>query len=718
MRIFIATLIMAVNLCWANEGMWQPHQLPDLAVQLKALGLELDPQTLSSLDKFPMNTMVSLGGCSASFVSPQGLVITNHHCVFGSIQYNSTPENNLLIDGFLARELSQELPAAPGSRVFVTEQVTDVTSKVLNGVTDKLSGQERYDAIETNTKKIIAECEATQIHRCSVPAFHYGLQFFLIKQLEIRDVRLVYAPATSVGKYGGDIDNWQWPRHTGDFGFYRAYVGKDGKPADFSSNNVPYQSKNYLKVSAGGLTEGDFVMALGYPGSTNRYRTADEVENKFTWYYPVSREIREDLMDIIYANSEPNSQARINYEAAYASLSNYAKNFKSMVESYSKSDFLQRKKQMESILRHWIQSSEERQQNYAKSVEELAHLIDLEQATQERDLVLYYWRYALLPTAAAELYRLSLEKQKLDTEREPGYQQRDLPLIEQYLKRITRRYDETIERAMLMYLLERYSQLPETQRVASMDRFFGIEKEFNRKKLDKTIQNLYRKTGLSSEEQRLQWMDKTPEEFKKSKDPLIRYAVAIIDDMLAIEQQEKQLHGEQHLWRSRYMEALIAFNRSIGQPIYADANSTLRITFGQVQGNAPRDGLRNLPFTTLEGILEKDTGEEPFNAPKQQLDLIKQQYYGSYKSESVNSVPVNFLNTLDITGGNSGSPTLNGKGELVGLLFDGVYESIIGDWDFDDRRNRAISVDSRYMLWVMEYLDKADNLLEEMEVVR
>jgi len=178
------------------------------------------------------------------------------------------------------------------------------------------------------------------------------------------------------------------------------------------------------------------------------------------------------------------------------------------------------------------------------------------------------------------------------------------------------------------------------------------------------------------------------------------------------------LSGEQQYWRYRYMEALIAFNRSMGQPIYADANSTLRITFGQVKGNLPRDGLRNLPFTTLEGIVEKDTGEEPFNAPKQQLELIRQTYYGDYKFEPINSVPVNFLNTLDITGGNSGSPTLNGRGELVGLLFDGVYESIIGDWDFNDQKNRAIAVDTRYMLWVMEYLDKADNLLGEMEIVR
>lgn len=718
MRILIPTLLLMANICWGNEGMWQPHQLPDMANQLKQLGLELDPQSLSSLDKFPMNTLVSLGGCSASFVSPKGLVVTNHHCVYGSIQYNSTPENNLLANGFLAKQLKEEVPAAPGSRIFITEEVTDVTSTVLKNVSETMSGLDRYQHIEKSIKDIIASCEKSEIHRCSVPAFHFGLQYFLIKQLEIRDVRLVYAPASDIGKYGGDIDNWQWPRHTGDFGFYRAYVDKQGKPAAFNEDNVPYQSKHYLKVSARSVEDGDFVMGLGYPGSTNRYRTANEVENTFTWYYPTSREIREDLMAIIHANSEPESKARISYEGTYASLANYAKNFQSMVESYSKSDFLTRKQNTESKLSAWIHSSEKRKQQYSESIDQLSNIINEYQLTKERDLILSYLRYISLPSAAAELYRLSQEKQKPDQEREPGYQARDFQLIEQYLTRITRRYDETIERSMLMYLLERYSLLPQSQRVASIDAFFEIEKGLNKKKTEKRLQRIYAKTNLNDEDVRLQWMEKTPEDFIKSKDPLIQYAVSSYEDSLAIEEKKKQLEGALQLWRSKYMEALIAYNKSIGQPIYADANSTLRVTYGQVKGNSPRDGLLNLPFTTLEGIIEKYTGEDPFNAPEQQLKLIQQKQYGKYKSASLGSVPVNFLNTLDITGGNSGSPTLNAKGELVGLLFDGVYESIIGDWDFNDQKNRAISVDSRYMLWVMEHLDNADNLLKEMDIVQ
>ena len=701
----------------ADEGMWQPHQLPELNETLTEMGLKVDPKNLNSLTAFPMNAIVSLGNCSASFVSAKGLVVTNHHCVYGSIQFNSTAENNLIQNGFLAKQFNEELRAAPGSRVYVTEEVTEVTRDVLSGVTDKMSGIDRYEAIEANIKKLVANCEKTDIHRCNVAPFHHGMEYFLTKQLEIRDVRLVYAPAESVGKYGGDIDNWMWPRHTGDFGFYRAYVGRDGKPADYSEDNIPYKPASYLKVSAKGLGDGDFVMALGYPGRTDRYRTGDEVENQFTWYYPEGRKIREDLMAIIDAQSEPDSQARINYQSTYASLSNYAKNFKSMVESYSHSDFLERKKKQQAELAAWIAANPERNEKYGKAQAELDGLVDQVQATQARDLVLAYMRYASLPSAASELYRLAVEKQKPDTEREPGYQKRDMPQFEQYLKRISRRYDEKVEKAILVDLLKRYAELPADQRVPAMDEVFGITKSFNDKKLAGRVDRFYKKTELDDESVRLAWMDKPVEDFKKSRDPLIEYAVAVHEPLMQLEKQDKENTGLQQRWRSRYMEALIAFNRAKGEPVYADANSTLRVTFGQVKGNIPRDGIKNLPFTTLEGIIEKNTGEEPFNAPEKQLELINKKQYGKYVLNELNSVPVNFLTTVDITGGNSGSATLNGDAELVGLLFDGVYESIIGDWDFDPEKNRAISVDTRYMLWVMKHLDGATNLIEEMEIV-
>lgn len=701
----------------ADEGMWQPHQLPDLSERLLQLGLEIDPQNLSSLDQFPMNAVVSLGGCSASFVSPQGLVVSNHHCVYGSVQYNSTPENNLLADGFLARQMGDEVPAAPGTRVYVTEQVTDVTGRALAGVSDSTAGIERYRTIEDNRKAIIADCESGGMHRCSVSSFHQGLEYFLIRRLEIRDVRLVYAPATGIGRYGGDIDNWQWPRHTGDFGFYRAYVGRDGRPADYNEDNLPYKPASFLEVSRSGVEAGDFVMGVGYPGSTNRYRIAAEIENQFTWFYPQARQMREDLIDIINANSIAGSQARLAYENTLASLNNYAKNYQSMVESYQHSDFIDRQRGFEADLGAWINSNDNRRARYAQSITQLNALVAADQEARERDLVRSYMGYATLPTTAQRLYRLAMEQQKPDAEREPGYQERDMSRFRQSMQAISRRYDETVDKAMLSYLLRRYGELPEQYRSASLDAFYQLGSRFDQGRVEQIIEDSYARSTLDDEATRLAWIDKSVAEFEASDDPFIRYAVASHDERMAQELADKELIGQFQRRRPQYMEAVIAYNRSLGLPIYADANSSLRVTFGRVQGNEPKDGLVNLPFTTLEGILGKDTGIEPFNAPQQQLDLIREEQFGDYVLPSLGAVPVNFLADLDITGGNSGTATMNGKAQLVGLLFDGVYESIIGDWDFDQEKNRAISVDARYMLWVMEYMDEATNLLEEMNIV-
>ena len=717
MRKLLLTLsLLCISSSLADEGMWQPHQLPALNDRLMELGLKIDPENLSSLDKFPMSAVVSLGGCSASFVSPNGLVVTNHHCVYGSIQYNSSPDNNLLVDGFLAHTMEEEIRAAPGSRVYVTEEVTDVTDRTKTGISDGMSGFDRYQTIENNRKAIIADCESSGMHRCGVSSFHQGLEYFLIKRLEIRDVRLVYVPATSIGKYGGDIDNWQWPRHTGDFGFYRAYVDRNGMPADYSKDNVPYQSNSFLEVSRTGIENGDFVMGVGYPGSTNRYRTVAEIENQFTWFYPHARQIREDIVSIIEENTEPGSQARLAYENTVASLNNYAKNYQSMVESYGRSDFIDRSRQFESDLSDWINSDDDRSNRYSRSVLQLNALIEENQHSKERSLVNSYMSYATLPTTAQRLYRLAIERQKPDAEREPGYQERDLRRFTQSMQSISRRYDESVDKAILSYMLSQYANLPEQQRSQSLDSFYQISNTFDQDRVNQIIEESYSQSSLADEASRMAWIESSADEFEASDDPFIQYAVASHNERMILEQAGKEQSGLFQHWRPQYMEAIIAYNRSLGQPIYADANGSLRVTFGRVQGNEPKDGLVNLPFTTLEGILGKDTGLDPFNATQKQLDLIRSGEYGAYELSSLGSVPVNFLADLDITGGNSGTAAMNSKAQLVGLLFDGVYESIIGDWDFDQAKNRAIAVDSRYMLWVMEYMDDATNLLEEMTI--
>ncbi|QYJ79583.1 S46 family peptidase [Shewanella acanthi] len=713
----LSVAVAAVFAAQADEGMWQPHQLPAMADELKAKGLEIDAKSISKLTEFPMNAVISLGGCTASFVSPKGLVVTNHHCAYGSIQYNSTPEKNLLENGFLAKTFADELPAAPGSRVYVTEDVTNVTDKVKAGLENK-TGNEFYQGIENQEKALIAECEKEEGYRCQVNSFHGGLEYYLVKQLEIRDVRLVYNPAASVGKYGGDIDNWMWPRHTGDFSFYRAYVSKTGKPAEFSADNVPYEPKSFLKVSAKGVSDGDFVMVTGYPGRTNRYRTANEVQNQFEWAYPEGKLLRERFIELIKETAPEGSDERIKYESQIAGLANYAKNFTSMIEFYGKSTMLADRKSREAELAAWIAKEPSREAKYGKTLAELDALIAKGQEHQARDMILGYINYTTMLPTARNLYRLAHEKALPDMAREPGFQDRDMTRFKASMERIDRRYAASVDKALLMDMLKRYAALPAEQRLPAMDKAFGIDSKFDATKLSKTLDKLYAKTELGKKDVRLGWMDKSVADFKASKDPFIQIAVALYDTDISEEKKQKALEGELMKVRPQYMDAIIAYNREQGKPVYADANSSLRVTVGHVKGYSPKDGLNAAPFTRLEGISQKATGVEPFDAPKAELDLINAKQYGDYYVKAVDSVPVNFLSTLDTTGGNSGSPTLNGRAELVGLLFDGVYESIIGDWAYDDNINRSIHVDSRYMLWVMKYLDHADNLLAEMEIVK
>lgn len=701
----------------ADEGMWQPHQLPALESVLTAKGLRIDPQQISKLTEFPMNAVVSLGGCTASFVSPKGLVITNHHCAYGSIQHNSTADNNLLEKGFLASTMAAELPAAPGSRVYVTEQVTNVTARVIGDITDAVTGAARYEAIEEKRKALIAECEQDSSYRCQVPSFHGGLEYYLVKALAIRDVRLVHAPANAVGKYGGDIDNWMWPRHTGDYAFYRAYVGADGKPADYSENNVPFVPPSHLKVSAKGVQENDFVMVAGYPGRTNRYRLAAEVDLAFNSIYPTAKHYRETVIDIINQQTSEGSDERVKYENKIASLANYAKNYGGMISSYQRSDFQQRKNQLERDLNAWIGADKARKSQYGETMRELNAVIAEDQKTWLRDLSLSYVGWSSMYSAAKRLYRLAHERKKPDLERKSGYQERNMKRFEQRLQRITNSYVPTVDKAVLLHFLQTYAQLEESQRVAALDKFFEL-RQFDGAKLKSKLDNMYADTKLGDEATRLQWMQASVQDFIDSDDPFIQLAVATYDADMAIEGSEDELTGKLQVLRPKYMQAIIEYYRSLDKPVYADANSTLRVTYGNVEGYSPKDGAYMVPFTSLRGLVQKETGQEPFNSPPLLLTNIAEKNYDEFYLQAIDSVPVNFLSTLDSTGGNSGSPTLNGNAELVGLLFDGVFESIIADWDFDRNLARSIHVDSRYMLWVMKHVDGATNLIEEMTIVR
>lgn len=716
-KTLLLTAMLSTPL-FAAEGMWMPQQLPEIAPQLKAAGLELDPANLTKLTEFPMGAIVSLGGCSASFVSPQGLVVSNHHCVYGSIQYNSTAEKNLIKEGFLAKTFEEELPAAPGSRIYVTVEVSNVTDKIIDSKTAKLNGKKRVDAMEANEKALVAECEKDEGHRCNVYSFYGGQEFHLIKQMEIRDVRLVHAPADGVGKFGGDTDNWMWPRHTGDYGFYRAYVGKDGKPADFSKDNVPYQPKHILQLAKEGVKEGDFVMIAGYPGRTNRHRLPSEIEYTFNYSYPAFVKASGEALEIIDRETKERKDAAIKYASTIASINNYYKNRQGMIDSYKNSDMLARKQALLADLKKWVNADKSRKKQFAKAIDQTEKLIAERDAIARKEFLLSYASPRMLRSAQT-LYRLANEKTKADMARKSGFQDRDVPRIKQGLESITRRYDQQVDMALTAHFMSQYLAMPAKDRDAAFDKAFGLKDNMSEADLLVLLKPIYEGSQLEDLDTRIGWMEKDVAAFKASDDQFIKLAVALYDRDMKKEQRDEEMGGKIQQAYAEYMDALKTYLNSKGQAVYPDANSTLRITYGKVIGREAGlpDGTAWTAFTTLRGITAKHTGEGEFDAPDAQIAAIKAKQYDKYYEAFVESVPVNFLATLDITGGNSGSATLNSKAELVGLAFDGTLDSIISDWDFDVAKTRSIQVDLRYMLWQMKVVDKADNLLKEMNAL-
>ena len=717
-KTLLSLAILTSFAAQADEGMWMPQQLPQVAQQLKAAGLELDPNTLTQLTEFPMGAIVSLGGCSASFVSPQGLVITNHHCVYNSVAVNSTPERDLLANGFLAKTLAEEVPAAPGSRVFVTEEVTNVTDQIIDKKVARLNGKARIDAIEKNQKEMVAACEKTPGYRCTVASYYGGLEFYRLKQLEIRDVRLVHAPPAGVGKFGGDTDNWMWPRHTGDYGFYRAYVSKDGKAADYAADNVPYVPKHFLKLATEGSKEGDFIMVAGYPGRTNRHRLPSEVQYTFDWNYPAFVQASGDVLAIIERETKNDPAAKLKYAGQIASVNNYYKNRKGMLTSYENSDFLQRKTAEHNALKAWVNGDAARKKQFGADIETAEKLIAERDAHTKQGFYLGYAQPRFL-SSARSLYRLANERTKPDAQRKSGYQERDMARLTSVITGQDRTYDEKVDKALVMHFLTKYLAQPAAEQDKAFNDALGLRAGMSQEELKAQLDKVYAGSKLANKEERTAWLKKSPSEFKASNDSFIKAAVAMYDADLKDEAKEEELGGKIQKAYSGYMKAKIAYMNSKGQAVYPDANSTLRVTFGKIMGrDHGADGTGSwTAFTTVKGVVAKHTGEGEFNAPAAQLAAIKAKDFGKYVDPALKTVPVNYLATLDITGGNSGSAALNKRGELIGLAFDGTLDSIISDWDFNAANTRDIQVDIRYILWNMKHVDKADNLLKEMNAL-
>ncbi|GHD70378.1 dipeptidyl peptidase S46 family protein [Luteimonas padinae] len=705
----LAALLLSAPVV-ADEGMWLPSQLPEVESAMRDSGFQGDPGSLSDLSKPPMSAVVSLGGCTASFVSPQGLVVTNHHCAHGAIQLNSTPENNLIDDGFNAATMADELSAGPGARVLVTDRFERITDRILADARGT-TGRAYHDAVEAASKAAVAECEAEAPgYRCSVVDMYYGTDFHLVRQLEIRDVRLAYAPPDAIGSYGDEIDNFMWPRHSGDFTFYRAYVGPDGRPAAFSPDNVPFKPAAWLTVSTDPLAEGDFAMLAGYPGRTFRHRSAAEFADQVEWQLPSRVELMTALLAAIERGSAGSADAEVRYAAQVASLKNTLKRAQGELDGLRRSDAVAERRRQEAAMSAWLAGQPDAAATRA-DIDAASEVIASARATRERDqLFALMQAQTQLLGSAMRLQRLALERGKPDAEREGGYQLRDEARIEAALRQAQRRYAPEVERAILAELLARHRALPADQRVPEIEQVFGTDAAAT----DAALESLYADTALASEDERLRLLAAAPAEVQASTDPLMRAAARLQQAVLRFEDADKARAGELLRLRPAYMRGMIGHARSEGRAVYPDANSTLRVSYGRIESLQPRDAVSWAPLTTVEGIVEKHTGVAPFDAPGPLLDAIARRDFGATADPGLGTQTVNFLTNLDTTGGNSGSPVMDARGRLIGLNFDSNWEAVSASWKFDPRYKRAIHVDARYMRWIMARVYPAPQLLAEM----
>ncbi len=709
------------SLIHGGEGMWMPMQIPDLAEDLKALGFEGDPAAFADLTGQPMGAIVSLGGCTASFVSPQGLIATNHHCVQRSLQYNSTPEMNLIEDGFLAQTMKEELSNGPGSRVRVADSIVEVTARVLENLDGTVPDRQYRDRIDRRIKELTAECE-TEGYRCRVSSFFQGMRYYQVRYLEIKDVRLVYAPSRDIGEFGGETDNFRWPRHTGDFSFYRAYVGPDGKAAEYAEENIAYRPKRWLKVSAEGGNPGELVMVVGYPGRTSRHGTYGEIREYVEYNIPRRISSSEEQVAILKALGRESEELAIKVDRRIGGIENGLTYRRGILDGMKNGGVLAARQAQEQELTRWIEADPVRQEKYGDVLPRIQRIHEAARETRERDGALNgLFRGSTLLNSSDTFYRLSLERVKPDMERERGYQERDWVRMKQGEQRGQRSLDVRVDRALFRRAVLEAAGLKPGQRIAALDHAVGIKAGMAEDKVaqsvEKFLDRYYQGTKMADLGHRLGLMEMTTAEIEALDDPVVRLAVALFPLTYEIEENGKTRNGALAKLRPLYMEALLEMG---GGKVYPDANGSLRVSYGQVKGTPAADGVYYTPQTTLAGLMSKHTGEGEFNVPPSQLMAVKALRSGKrtrYLDQDLGDVPINFLAALDTTGGNSGSAVLNARGELCGLLFDGTFESMAADYLFDERTTRSIVVDSRYMLWIMTEVDGAHNLLKEMDIV-
>ncbi len=714
--IIVLAFMMAIPFgVKADEGMWLPMFIGRLNyADMQKEGLKLTAEEIYSVNHSSLKdaiVMLSGGSCTAEIISKEGLTLTNHHCAFGAIQSNSTPEHDYLTDGFWAMSKDQELQAQGATASFL-ERMEDVSDIINSQLTDEMDAKERGKIISHLADSIEnAVTEGTGFN-ADVKSFYEGNEFYLFVYTTFTDVRLVGAPPSSVGKYGGDTDNWMWPRHTGDFSILRIYTGQDGKPADFSAENIPLVPKHSLPISLEGVKENDYAMIMGYPGSTDRYLTSFGVKQAVDIDQPARVKIRGKKLEIYKKHMNMSAATRIKYASKYARVSNYWKYFIGQSTQLKKNHVFEKKQAIENNFKTWVNSSDANKKKYGEALS----LIESSYTAKEPSVLAgTYFSEAVVGSEILLFSYRANGLHKALAMGEPDPKKVD-KLIQSMKKRSTshfKDYDLATDKEVTAAMLEMYyNDLPKEQQ----PQYFLDLVSKNKGDFAKLTESLFEKSAFSSQESMDEFFLSSKQLKTLDKDPARKLMGALLSKYREVMGQM----GTSRIDLNKGSRLFVAGLRKMNPDTkYApDANSTMRLTYGQVLPYAPYDAVSYSYASTLKGVMEKMDNTNPeFVVPQKLVDLYTDKNYGQYANAD-GTMPVCFLTNNDITGGNSGSPTINAKGHLIGAAFDGNWEAMSGDIFFEQNIQRTIVVDIRYVLFIIDKYAGATNLIEEMELVR
>ena len=695
----------------ADEGMWLPALVEKLNItQMKEKGLSLDAEEIYSINHSSLkDAVVALdhGSCTAELISAEGLLLTNHHCGFDEIQEHSTVDHDYLKNGFWAKTKEEEL-ANPGKSASFLIKFEDVTEKIMPELNEQMTADERNKKVRELSSKIEKEASADTHYEARVQALYNDNKYYLFVYETFRDIRLVGAPPQSMGKFGGDTDNWMWPRHTADFSMFRIYCGKDGKPAAYSKDNVPYKPKHHLPISLKGYKMNDFAMVLGYPGSTNRYKTSHGIEYTMNVTNPIRIKTRGEKQRVMQEFMSTSRKARIMYSAKYARSSNYYKYSIGQNQGLENLNVLEKKKQLEDKFTQWVNADAQRKAKYGDALNMIADAyknLDDEIAfeymieSMVRGPEIFYFAYRTRPLYDALKSDKNSEHINLASERVKGG-------LDEFFKD----YDSETDQKIAAALFKTYQENVAPQYHPP---FFKIVKAKYGNDFEKYTKELYAKSIFGSQDRLVDFFE-TPKAKVLEKDPLFQVSLEIFRMMGLI--------GDE---TSKTAEALAKGNRlfvggllemEADKKFYPDANSSMRLTYGTVGDYIPRDGVKYSYYTTLQGYLEKEIpGDDEFDVPAKLKELYAAKDFGRY-ADADGTLRTCFTTNNDITGGNSGSPVINAKGELIGVAFDGNWEAMSGDIAFENELQKCINVDIRFVLWTIDKMGGAQNLIDEMTI--